>query len=437
MPLDWDLVDTPLTSISAFAWSPSLSRLVALGDVYLYSDDGGINWTETTKPTIFANDTNSLVWSPSAQIFVCVLNNNFDTDCVVTSPDGITWTVRTAPVTGHWNAVCDVGGYFVAVGNDGKCMHSADGGITWTIPPGTDLVSLGATTDWDGIAYNSITQLYVIVARGGNIRIGTSPDGILWTGRHGFEVAYQKVWKSIAVNPDGIMVATSEANGYDIMRSDGGEIWETPYIFQPIFAISYAVVGTIWSNFFDRFMFIQWTNNVAVADELRAVVYMSETGEEDTWEADEGILPGAEYDTGFGMDTSYRWNSITEAFELERWVAGFGLESETAIITSLEDAGPPVEPDTILELIGGEEGGIEMSGGGSGYFEWGWAYTGSGGIEMGGDQTQMVLSVDSSGIYTFISDQRFDRVYTRNEDPDDTTDVKIPDPFIKTAYIGS
>lgn len=435
MPLDWDLVDTPLTSIGAIAWSPSLERYAACGDVYMYSDDGGINWTEVTKPTAFSNDVNALIWHAGLSLFICVLNNNFDTDCVVTSPDGITWTLRTSPVTGQWNAVTYNDSKIVAVGNDGKCMHSVDG-ITWSIPGGTDLVSLGATTDWEDIEWNSDSAQFVAIARNGNIRIGTSPTGILWTGRHGFEVAYQKNWNSLAVSSDGTMVATSEPNGYDIMRSSGGTVWETPYIFQPILGVLLEVVGTIWSNFFDKFMFIQWTNNTGVADELRAVVYMSETGEEDTWVADEGILPGAIYDTGFGDDTAWRWGCLTEAFELERWVAGFGLESLTAIITSLEDAGPPVEPDTLIEYTGGEEGGgIEFSGSSSLFV--GWAYTGSGGIEMGGDQTQMILSVDSSGIYTFIANQRFDRVYTRNTDPDDTTDVKIPDPFIKTAYLGS
>lgn len=435
MPLDWDLIDTPLTSVGGIAYSPTLERVVMLGDVYMYSDDGGVTWTEVTKPTAFGNDQNAVCWDTSGLNFLCVLNNNFDTNCVVKSPDGINWSIVTTPITGLWNAIASNGSRVVAVGNDGKVIYSTDGGTTWS-NTSTDLVSLGATTDWDGIAWNPISAQFVAVARNGNIRIATSPNGIAWTGRHGFEVAYQKVWNSIASSPGGIMVATCDSNGYDIMRSLDGTTWETPYkrpLVPPVEQLH--VMGIIWSNLLDKFIFIQYSSSAP----LYAYAFTSEDGiDSDSWVADAGPIPPAIYDS-FGPQETFQWGAITEAFELERFIAGSTTqETLTAIITSLSDPTPPPDPDILIEYIGGEDGGgIEMGGGGSGTYTVGWAYTGSGGIEMGGDQTQMVLSVDSSGIYTFIADQRFDRVYTRNSDPDDTTDVKIPDPFIKTAYLGS
>ncbi len=64
--------------------------------------------------------------------------------------------------------------------------------------------------------------------------------------------------------------------------------------------------------------------------------------------------------------------------------------------------------------------------------------TGSGGFEMGSNiATPIVLSADISGIYTLVLNQHFDRVYTRNSDADDTTDVAIPTPFGKSAFLGN
>lgn len=65
--------------------------------------------------------------------------------------------------------------------------------------------------------------------------------------------------------------------------------------------------------------------------------------------------------------------------------------------------------------------------------------TGSGGVlvgSIGSGSTPLVLSKDVSGMYTFISDKRNDTIYTKNSDPDDTTDVAIPEPFGKTGYFG-
>lgn len=65
--------------------------------------------------------------------------------------------------------------------------------------------------------------------------------------------------------------------------------------------------------------------------------------------------------------------------------------------------------------------------------------TGSGGVlvgSVGTGDTSIVMSKDPSGMYTLVPDQHFDRVYTRNVDPDDTTDVAIPTPFAKTGYFG-
>jgi hypothetical protein len=65
--------------------------------------------------------------------------------------------------------------------------------------------------------------------------------------------------------------------------------------------------------------------------------------------------------------------------------------------------------------------------------------TGSGGVLVGAvsGSTPAVLSADVSGMYTLIPDRHFDRIYTKNTDPAQTTDVAIPTPFAKTGYFGA
>jgi hypothetical protein len=92
------------------------------------------------------------------------------------------------------------------------------------------------------------------------------------------------------------------------------------------------------------------------------------------------------------------------------------------------DAGPAVD----IEITG--DGGYELGNEGSIV-----DYVGVGGIEIGqGDvDTPLVVSADVSGMYTLVPGRRFDRVYSRNTDPDQTQDVAIPTPYVKTGYFGA
>lgn len=58
---------------------------------------------------------------------------------------------------------------------------------------------------------------------------------------------------------------------------------------------------------------------------------------------------------------------------------------------------------------------------------------GSGGMDLGG-AADLVFISNASGIYTLVPNKREDTLYDRVLDT--TIDVKIPDPFIKTGYIG-
>jgi murein DD-endopeptidase MepM/ murein hydrolase activator NlpD len=86
----------------------------------------------------------------------------------VTSPDGVTWTVRASGVPRALRGVTYGNGRFVAVG-DGVILTSPDG-VTWTKRGSGTYVLYGVT-------YGNGR----FVAVGGNGVILTSPDGVTWT----------------------------------------------------------------------------------------------------------------------------------------------------------------------------------------------------------------------------------------------------------------
>src|SRR5690606_31022384 len=92
---------------------------------------------------------------------------------VMTSPDGVVWTSRSAAEANNWWGLAYGNGKFVAVASDGtnRVMTSSDG-ATWT----NSTTPLSRT--WNGVAYGN--GLFVTTAYSNNT-IMTSPDGATWT----------------------------------------------------------------------------------------------------------------------------------------------------------------------------------------------------------------------------------------------------------------
>jgi hypothetical protein len=117
-------------------------------------------------------------WSKSLKLVVAVASN-----AIMTSPDGINWTSRTSPGAGGWWDVCwseDLQ-KFIAVGSGlttQRAMTSTDG-ITWT------LVTTPVSCDkvWVSVKWSSRLRAFVAAASGGTNGIMTSPDGVTWTQR--------------------------------------------------------------------------------------------------------------------------------------------------------------------------------------------------------------------------------------------------------------
>jgi hypothetical protein len=137
----------------------------------LYSSPDGITWTSRTS-AFGASNIYSLVYG--AGQFVAV----GEAGKIATSPDGITWTARTSlggAVT--INCVAQGGSYFV-LGTDTGVIYTSTDAITWT-----------SRTSASGDSVKNITWaqgLYIAVGgngTGGNARISTSVDALIWYDR--------------------------------------------------------------------------------------------------------------------------------------------------------------------------------------------------------------------------------------------------------------
>lgn len=158
---------------------------------------GGNNGTMTTSPdtSIWNPQTSGfgstqinsiaygIITSTGVGIFVAVGNLSGASPIITTSPDGITWTVRTIIYGDNLNSIVYglvLGvGLFVAVGNSGNTISTSLDGVTWVSQP-----NIPSSYVISGIAYGFVTgggDLFVTGGDGGIMT--TSPDGITWTQR--------------------------------------------------------------------------------------------------------------------------------------------------------------------------------------------------------------------------------------------------------------
>jgi len=137
---------------------------------------------------------------------------------VMTSPDGITWTLRTG-ISEAFDSVVYGNGLFVAVGSPGifqSAIMTSPDGITWT----SRTPAAGTSKDLISVTYGN--GLFVAVARESVTScVMTSPDGITWTSRTGIA----RLWYSVTYG-NGLFVAVSASGtGSRVMTSPDGITW--------------------------------------------------------------------------------------------------------------------------------------------------------------------------------------------------------------------
>jgi len=220
---NWIQSPTAITgSFQSVCWSDELLLFVAVSNITnnIISSIDGITWTVRTSPV--NNAWNSVCWSPEVYLFVAVASSGTG-NRIMSSPDGITWTSRTNPVDNDWKSVCwsSTLNLFVSVASSGtgnRIMSSPDG-ITWTSQ--TNPVD----NNWSSVCWSSFLNLFVAVSSTGTGNcVMTSPDGVTWTSRTS---AANNAWSSVCYSPNlNLFVAVSSTGtGNCVMTSPDGITW--------------------------------------------------------------------------------------------------------------------------------------------------------------------------------------------------------------------
>lgn len=173
----------------------------------------GVVWTIGTAPI---GQWEGLVWAQELGLFVAVANNSISASTVVTSPDGITYTTRSA-YAATWADVGWNGTTLLAVEDGlGAGVMVSTNGTDWTLHANA-LQSVG--TGWYAVKWFAAAGLWV--ATNGSL-IATSPTGVTWTLRLDNLTAYQIL--SFAAN-SSVIVALSDTDTY--VTSTDGVSWTT------------------------------------------------------------------------------------------------------------------------------------------------------------------------------------------------------------------
>jgi hypothetical protein len=160
----------------------------------MYTSPDGVTWTAQTSPWDDPNQSQALsiteiLAGSSSLLVVGGVKNSAPASspiaCIMTSPDGVTWTTETTPFDGgiiYGVAWIEELGLVVAVGRDASGTHSimtSPDGITWTTgatPFDGDAVT-GGICDAAGA---------VVVGAGVGANLYVSNDLVTWTGFDAF-----------------------------------------------------------------------------------------------------------------------------------------------------------------------------------------------------------------------------------------------------------
>ena len=184
--------------------------VAGLGVKLVMTSPDGITWTLRDAASYPAFGWQSVTFGNGLFVAVSYFGG---VNGIMTSPDGITWTSQTNPVDVGWISVTYGAGRFVAVALDvagptTRAMYSLDG-ITWVSSPSL------ATADWVSVTYGN----GLFVAVGTNV-VATSNDAITWTSR----TAPNGTWTGVAYG-EGLFVAVGSTGANRAMSSPDGVTW--------------------------------------------------------------------------------------------------------------------------------------------------------------------------------------------------------------------
>lgn len=214
--IDWDLRTSP----AAAEWNSvahgngTFVAVARSGPARVMTSTDGVSWAVRTAPGV---PWQAVAYGGGKFVAVrCELGGTQDR--VMTSPDGVNWSTGRASSDKCWTSVAYGNGRFVAVGMGGA-MASADG-INWT-----DAGPLRATI-------NSVVYAegrFLAVSSGPEVL--TSTDGVNWASQDSLPA---REWTSVT-HADGayVAVAADRANDRQVATSLTGASWIQGFATQP------------------------------------------------------------------------------------------------------------------------------------------------------------------------------------------------------------
>lgn len=216
------------------------------GNLVMTSPDG-INWTIQNVLNNNSNRWIKVVWSPELSIFCAVsIKSGTSLDTVMTSPDGVNWTIHNTPSNDLWTGLtwCPKLGLFLA-GGVGSIMTSPDG-INWTKR------AFYSGSFWGVIGWSPKLNLLVALSDAGSVRVITSSDGINWT----IGVCPISGWRTLVwSNLLSIWISTSTSPSIvgipRVMTSPDGFNWTTRLLTT---GLGQGISALAWSDELSMFI---------------------------------------------------------------------------------------------------------------------------------------------------------------------------------------
>ena len=150
-------------------WSGSQFFAFAASGTHTVSSDG-VNW-EWRSPT--PQNVQSVTWTGTQFVTVGTGATPGSPPVVLTSPNGVTWTLRNATGVRSLRSVTWTGTQLVAVGDDGAISVSTNG-IAWSEGSASAITNNLSGVAWSGSQFVAVADFGIVL---------TSTDGIVWTAR--------------------------------------------------------------------------------------------------------------------------------------------------------------------------------------------------------------------------------------------------------------
>jgi Head domain of trimeric autotransporter adhesin len=192
----------PTTPHNNIMWCNELTMFVACGVNTISTSRNGFFWTDRTVP---AQTWNNVAWSPELGIFAAIAITGTQTQRVITSPDGITWTAQTIPnVTSDWYDICWSSELrmFAACATSNTSLNAimiSYDGKTWYMQS-----TSGNGSAFSKIIWISDAGIFLAIGSAGNNKIIYSRDGINWLDSYfpistlrGFSLTYAPELKRV------------------------------------------------------------------------------------------------------------------------------------------------------------------------------------------------------------------------------------------------